>query len=130
THLSPSWAYARHPGGRGNRTRSRFLDAIVGEGEHETKTGSRSTKEKGPAKGRHCRICKRPLSTAAEKKLGRCDLCPATYDESLYEELREWRKSRAATDEVPPYVVFSDTTLQLIAEHKPTGESALLKISG
>lgn len=130
THLSLSWAYARHPGGRGNRTRSRFLDAIVGEGEHETKTGSRSTKKKGPAKGRHCRICKRPLSTAAEKKLGRCDLCPATYDESLYEELREWRKSRAATDEVPPYVVFSDTTLQLIAEHKPAGESALLKISG
>src|SRR5690606_20184047 len=129
THLSLSWAYARNPGGRGNRNRSRFLDALVGESQDETVAGVRATK-KGPAKGRHCRICKRPRSTAGEKKLGRCDLWPATYDEGLYEELRAWRKARAAIDEVPPFVVFSDTTLQLIAEHKPQGGAELLRISG
>ncbi|GGD28166.1 DNA helicase [Nocardioides daphniae] len=129
-HLSLSWAYARNPGGKGNRNRSRFLDSVVGEGDDSAGAGTRTLRRKGPAKGRHCRVCNRPLSTAAEKKVGRCDLCPATYDEALFEELRAWRKARAADDEVPPYVVFSDTTLQLIAEHKPQSDAALLKISG
>jgi DNA helicase-2/ATP-dependent DNA helicase PcrA len=31
---------------------------------------------------------------------------------------------------VPAYVVFTDATLQLIAEHKPADEQALLTISG
>ena len=29
---------------------------------------------------------------AAEKKVGRCADCPASYDEELFERLREWRK--------------------------------------
>ncbi|QCX28159.1 ATP-dependent DNA helicase UvrD2 [Nocardioides jishulii] len=129
-HLSLSWAYSRNPGGKGNRHRSRFLDSVVGEGDESAGAGTRTPRRKGPAKGRHCRICNRPLTTPAEKKLLRCELCPATYDEELFEELRAWRKARAADDEVPPYVVFSDTTLQLIAEHKPQSDAALLKISG
>lgn len=129
-HLSLSWAYSRNPGGKGNRHRSRFLDSVVGEGDESAGAGTRTPRRKGPAKGRHCRICNRPLTTPAEKKLLRCELCPATYDEELFEELRAWRKARAADDEVPPYVVFSDTTLQLIAEHRPQSDAALLKISG
>lgn len=129
-HLALSWAYARNPGGRGNRSRSRFLDAVVGEGDDGGPQQARPAKRKGPAKGRHCRICNRPLSTAAEKKVGRCGDCPVTYDEELFEELRAWRKARAEEDQKPPYVVFSDTTLQLIAEHKPQDDTALLKISG
>jgi DNA helicase-2/ATP-dependent DNA helicase PcrA len=31
---------------------------------------------------------------------------------------------------VPAYVVFTDATLQLIAEHKPATEGALLAIAG
>ncbi|MBE7323527.1 ATP-dependent DNA helicase UvrD2 [Nocardioides sp. Y6] len=129
-HLALSWAYARNPGGRGSRSRSRFLDAVVGEGDEGAPERQRAGRRKGPAKGRHCRTCNRPLSTAAEKKVGRCAECPITYDEELFEELREWRRARAADDEVPPYVVFSDTTLQLIAEHKPQDEAGLLRISG
>ena len=31
---------------------------------------------------------------------------------------------------MPAFVVFTDATLQLIAEHKPTTPEALLRISG
>jgi DNA helicase-2/ATP-dependent DNA helicase PcrA len=31
---------------------------------------------------------------------------------------------------VPAFVVFTDATLQLIAEHRPTSPAALLRISG
>ncbi|MEZ5096741.1 MAG: HRDC domain-containing protein [Nocardioides sp.] len=37
---------------------------------------------------------------------------------------------RASEDAVPAYVVFTDATLQLIAEHKPTTTEGLLAISG
>ena len=37
---------------------------------------------------------------------------------------------RAADDSVPAFVVFTDATLQLIAEHRPSDERGLLKISG
>ena len=38
-------------------------------------------------------------STPAQKKIGRCADCPASYDEELFERLREWRKTRAGEDE-------------------------------
>jgi superfamily II DNA helicase RecQ len=44
--------------------------------------------------------------------------------------LREWRRERAKADEVPPYVVFHDTTLVEIAERKPRTLSELAGISG
>jgi DNA helicase-2/ATP-dependent DNA helicase PcrA len=77
-----------------------------------------------------CRECGRPLASAPEKKRGRCQECPASYDEALFERLREWRRSRADEDSVPAYVVFTDATLQLIAELKPRTPQALLGISG
>ena len=43
----------------------------------------------------HCRECGKPLSSAAEKKRGRCADCPASYDEELFERLRVWRKETA-----------------------------------
>ena len=78
----------------------------------------------------HCRECGKPLSSAVEKKRGRCHDCPASYDEELFERLRVWRKARADEDEVPAFVVFTDATLQLIAEQRPTSAAALLRISG
>ena len=78
----------------------------------------------------HCRECGKPLSTGAEKKRGRCADCPASYDEELFERLRAWRKERADEESVPAFVVFTDATLQLIAEQRPTSPAALLRISG
>ena len=56
--------------------------------------------------------------------------CPASYDEELFERLRAWRKERADEESVPAFVVFTDATLQLIAEQRPTSSAALLRISG
>jgi DNA helicase-2/ATP-dependent DNA helicase PcrA len=77
-----------------------------------------------------CRQCGGALTGASEKKLGRCGSCPASYDEALFDALRAWRLERATADKVPAYVVCTDATLQLIAEHRPTTETALLKING
>ena len=72
----------------------------------------------------------RALADAREKKTGRCADCPASYDEALFERLREWRLARASEDSVPAFVVFTDATLQLIAEHAPVDEKGLRAISG
>ena len=119
-HLSISWALARNPGGRGSRKPSRFLDGVaeVERSAAVTTTTSRNRK------ARHCRECGGALATPAEKKIGRCSDCPASYDEALFERLREWRLARAADDSVPAFVVFTDATLQLIAEHRPATSAA------
>ncbi|HEX4473336.1 MAG TPA: ATP-dependent DNA helicase UvrD2 [Nocardioides sp.] len=123
-HLVLSWAAARTPGGRGSRRPSRFLDDLL---PASARAASAKPKVRRAA---HCRECGKPLSTAAEKKRGRCEDCPASYDEELFERLRAWRKARADEDSVPAFVVFTDATLQLIAEQRPTSQAALLRISG
>jgi len=125
--LALSWAAARNPGGRATRKPSRFLDVAetgVGPGTGATSRTRRTRK------AMTCRECGKPLDTAAEKKIGRCADCPASYDEALYERLREWRLARAGEDKVPAFVVFTDATLQLLAEHRPASERELLRISG
>ncbi len=122
--LSLSWSLARNPGGRGSRKPSRFLDPLLPD---SVRTSSEPTRSRKVAS---CRECGRPLSTGAEKKLGRCAACPASYDEALFERLRDWRKERAGEEGKPAFVVFTDATLQLIAEHKPRTSEALLKING
>ena len=123
-HLVLSWAAARTPGGRGNRQPSRFLDDLL---PASARTASAKPRSRRAA---HCRECGRPLASAVEKKRGRCGDCPASYDEELFERLRAWRKERADEDSVPAFVVFTDATLQLIAERRPTSEAELLRISG
>jgi DNA helicase-2/ATP-dependent DNA helicase PcrA len=78
----------------------------------------------------HCRICGKTLSVATEQKLGRCATCPADYDEALLERLRAWRTEVAKEAKVPAYVVFTDVTLQAVAERVPTSEEELLAIAG
>ena len=125
--LSLSWALARQPGGRGSRKPSRFLGPLLPDSLLDGAAARSGRSRRG---ARTCRECGKPLSTGAEKKTGRCADCPASYDEELFERLREWRKGRADAEEVPAFVVFSDATLQLIAELKPTSTKALLGISG
>jgi DNA helicase-2/ATP-dependent DNA helicase PcrA len=70
------------------------------------------------------------LSTAAERKVGRCRSCPPTYDERVFDALREWRSRTAAEAKVPAYVVFTDATLVAVAESRPTTADALSRIPG
>lgn len=122
--LSLSWSFARNPGGRQSRQPSPFLVGLLPESAQPRPAG------KSRRRAVHCRECGQPLATPAQKKIGRCADCPASYDEALFEQLRVWRKTRADEDGVPAFVIFTDATLQLIAEHKPADEQGLLKISG
>lgn len=63
-------------------------------------------------------------SSASQKTYG------GNYDRKLFAKLRKLRKSLADENNVPPYVVFNDTTLLEMAEHLPVSASDLLDITG
>ena len=128
-HLALSWSLARSAGGRASRKPSRFLDGLrpVDAELGLPGVGAKARRRRGAVT---CRECGRALLTGPEKKTGRCGDCPASYDEELFERLRAWRLERAGDDKVPAFVVFTDATLQLIAEHRPDSETALLRING
>jgi ATP-dependent DNA helicase RecQ len=51
-------------------------------------------------------------------------------DQGLFESLRALRRELAADRGVPPYVIFSDTTLRDLARLRPSTPDALLGIRG
>nr|BFD93163.1 ATP-dependent DNA helicase UvrD2 [Kitasatospora sp. Xyl93] len=140
-HLTLSWALSRSPGGRASRKPSRFLDGLrPGSAAPGARTGARggrggvepgersaARRVRGPVK---CRVCDKVLTEAVERKLRRCESCPSTMDEGLYERLREWRARQAKKQGAPAYVVFTDATLMAIAEDVPAGRGELAAISG
>ncbi len=129
--LHVSWSAARSPGARGSRGPTRFLDGI--RPADPVDAGSRGRAERAsrtPKQVRRCRSCGRPLNGAAERKIGRCDACPATYDEELYERLRSWRTEQASAQRLPAYCVFTDATLTAIAETLPADPASLIRVPG
>jgi DNA helicase-2/ATP-dependent DNA helicase PcrA len=131
-HLSVSWAAARAPGQPARRRHSRFIANLI-PGElvpASTVSGKKTSTKKRSRKVTNCRVCNVVLADAKQRNRGRCDDCPVPYDEELFERLRSWRLQRATEDEVPAYVVFSDATLEALAEVAPLTKEALLEISG
>jgi ATP-dependent DNA helicase RecQ len=53
-----------------------------------------------------------------------------TPDEGLFELLRGLRRRLAAERSVPPYLIFGDRTLALLASHRPRNQAELLTIKG
>jgi len=98
-----SWPLARLPGGRRNRTPSRFLDGLR-PGWRE----ARSARARPPAS--HYQF--------------------ADADPALVEALREWRRGVARDAGVPAYVVFGDETLRNIAAQRPDSIAGLARIPG
>lgn len=70
------------------------------------------------------------LVTRKARKAKRKGADIADEDRELFEALRECRKKLADENEVPPYVIFHDSTLMQMAADKPTSDVALLAISG
>ncbi|MEM7165044.1 MAG: ATP-dependent DNA helicase RecQ [Planctomycetota bacterium] len=66
----------------------------------------------------------------AKKQAGRPRDPGAPIDSDLYERLRGFRSSLAATQRSPAYTVFSNRTLEELAAHPPTDERDFLGISG
>ena len=129
--LSLTWARSRSPNGRATRRPSRFLDGVrpIDPAEPDT-VAAAPRRTRGPAKVAQCRGCGRGLRSGAERKIGRCDACPPTYDEDLLERLRTWRSARAKEQALPAYCVFTDATLVAVAEAVPGSTLELAKISG
>jgi DNA helicase-2/ATP-dependent DNA helicase PcrA len=128
--LALSWAAARTPGGRGSREASRFLEPLVDP--QSRASGVRSAAGRGSSRRtmQSCRVCGRPLIDPRERKLGRCADCPSSYDEDLFEALREWRRGRASAEKVPAYCVFTDATLTALAEVRPSDVTELVGVPG
>ncbi len=121
--LVVSWAQARNPGQAPRRKPSRFLTTLL---PASAQAPARPSARKG---ARTCVECGKPLAQA-DKARRRCADCPVRYDEELYERLRDWRKERAKTDEIAAFMVFSNATLELVAELKPRTPTALKAING
>jgi len=51
-------------------------------------------------------------------------------DDKLFQMLRRLRKEIAVQEKLPPYMIFSDKTLQEMSRRCPTDEQALLAVSG
>ena len=75
-------------------------------------------------------MCGARLHPATERNLGRHEDCEVDYDEELLASLKAWRKATAEEAKVPAFVVFTDATLQAIAEAVPRSVPELLKLPG
>jgi DNA helicase-2/ATP-dependent DNA helicase PcrA len=132
-HLNLSWSRARTPGGRASRSPSRFLEGIFPDAVRPVAV-SDEVRRRDPARKRSapaiCRGCGGALSTGFERKVGRCSSCPSTYDEEVFERLREWRSKTAAEAKFPAYAVFTDATLVAIAETMPSDQGTLARVPG
>lgn len=136
-HLQLSSASSRHGGGRGRRSPSRFLLPLR-QSLGMTRPGRRiapsagrpSPNAQGAKRAAVCSTCGEVLTQPSEVKRRRCEDCPARYDEALFERLRQWRSEHAAEREVPAFMVFTDATLEVIAERRPGSDVELLKIPG
>ncbi|GAA4112363.1 ATP-dependent DNA helicase UvrD2 [Enteractinococcus coprophilus] len=131
TRLYLSWSLSRSAGGRANRRPSRFLQAIRATTVQQSSQGSsqRGRRAKG-TKVAKCRTCGAVLSTGAERKIGRCQDCPPTYDPEVFDKLVSWRKTVSTADKVPAFVIFTDATLVAIAEKMPTDLQQLRQLPG
>ncbi|QNE39692.1 DNA helicase RecQ [Hymenobacter sp. NBH84] len=74
----------------------------------------------------------KPAEKAVKGKKAPREATPvaATPEARLFEALRALRKRIADEQNVPPYVIFTDTTLQEMAVEKPVTRTAMLGISG
>ncbi|NYE95012.1 DNA helicase-2/ATP-dependent DNA helicase PcrA [Psychromicrobium silvestre] len=131
-YLSLSWSLSRTPGGRANRKPSRFLDGLR---PGSTETGRSSATRSAAARATRkppavCRVCGSALSTGAERKIGRCSNCPASYEEATFEALREWRLEEARSAQLPAFMIFTDATLIAVAETKPASLEELASVAG
>ena len=131
-HLWLSWSLARNPGGQARRKPSRFLAGLRPESATDQVEGSRAARgaRRQGKKAAACKQCQKPLGSSRERNRGYCQDCPVPYDEELFEMLRSWRKVQAEAQSVPAFVVFSDATLEALAEVKPTDRRGLQSING
>ena len=98
-----SWSLARAPGGRRTRQPSRFLTGLTGRqpSARQQRTARRAAAAADPGPG-----------------------------DRLFRRLRDWRLATARELSLPAYVLFSDATLQAIADARPASTAELARVPG
>ncbi len=102
--LTLSWSLTRNQGGKRARPRSRFLTGLAPDSSPTAPTARRPARRE---------------KVVLEGEAG-----------ELFERLRAWRTQTAQSSSVPAYVVFSDATLQAIAETRPANRRELAGLPG
>ena len=51
-------------------------------------------------------------------------------DAELYNTIKNWRNSSAEKENIPPYIIFGDKTIEELVEKKPKNEAELLTVFG
>jgi len=106
-----SWALARSAGGRRTRKPSRFVvEMSPGRGPGERSAGAKNGASR---RGQEAGSASRPNPS-----------------DPFFGRLREWRLAISREQGVPAYVVFSDATLQSIADTRPTSRAQLAGVPG
>ncbi|MEO6341106.1 MAG: DNA helicase RecQ [Caulobacteraceae bacterium] len=93
-------------------------DAVRALYRGERRVGMRKIKETRPERAE-----RRAKGAAAA-----IDLLPE--DQEMFDRLRAWRREEAASQSVPPYVIFHDKTLAEIAKVRPKTAAALARCGG
>ena len=79
-------------------------------------------------------VCKKKtvitMKIPKERKKPKSKAGEYTTDQELFQHLRQVRAKRAAEEGIPAYMVFSDAVLLEMCKLQPTGEIAMLRISG
>jgi ATP-dependent DNA helicase RecQ len=65
-----------------------------------------------------------------DKKTIKTATIQLTSDERLFDQLKLLRRKLSVENNVPPYIIFSDATLQQMANEKPSSNAAFLTIQG
>ena len=97
-----------------------------------TPTSSSSSKSAHTGRAEPATARSRPTGTAATVGLRKVGpgIPNGPVDETLLEQLRVWRTSRAKADGVPPYVVMHDKHLQGLAASRPRDLLGLARVDG
>jgi ATP-dependent DNA helicase RecQ len=64
------------------------------------------------------------------QKVTQKPVCEAAKEENLFNVLRELRRKIAQIEKLPPYMIFSDSTLKEMAKVSPLLKSTMIRISG
>jgi len=109
------------------RTDGEYPILVLNEASAEVLRGNREVELRSPKGGLDQKPRRQRRGGAASATESR-DL---TGDEQVvFDRLRSLRRTLATELGVPPYVVFSDATLEELARERPTTKSAMLNIKG
>nr|WP_272905296.1 ATP-dependent DNA helicase UvrD2 [Sediminivirga luteola] len=133
TSLQLSWALARAPGARARRSPSRFITQLRARAEQVQAPGPgrvRRKRRETRLRFTRCRICERPLHERTAQQLGRCEDCPPRYDETVFDALVAWRQQTSLQEQIPAFMVLTNTTLTAVAELLPGSKEELGLVPG